>query len=163
MFEVVNPVILERFEYQPDSAGAGRWRGGLGVETIFTFEDGPVQASVFGDGGTDETAAFGILGGRSGCPNSIELRYPDGTVYRPFLKDIISEIPAGTVYHQIAGGGGGYGDPRLRDAGRVAEEARNGVISRERARNHYGVAFVGDGWDVDEQETAELRREARPT
>jgi N-methylhydantoinase B len=162
MFEVVNPVMLERFEYLPDSAGAGRWRGGLGVETVFTFEDGPVQASVFGDGGTDETAAFGILGGRAGCANSIELRYPDGTVYQPYLKDIISGIPAGTVYHQIAGGGGGYGDPRLRDAQLVADEARNGVISRERAGEHYGVALGEGTWAVDEAATAALRRDVPP-
>ena len=162
MFEVVNPVLLERFEYLPDSAGAGRWRGGLGVETVFTFEDGPVQASVFGDGGTDETAAFGILGGRSGCANSLELRYPDGTDYHPHLKDIINEIPAGTVYHQIAGGGGGYGDPRLRDAGRVAEEVRNGVVSPVRARDLYGVVVDEVTWAVDERAPAELRRDAPP-
>lgn len=163
MFEVVNPLLLERFEYLPDSAGAGRWRGGLGVETVLTFEDGPVQASVFGDGGTDETAAFGILGGRSGCANSIELRYPDGSVYHPRLKDLVSDIPAGTVYHQVAGGGGGYGDPRLRDARRVADEVRNGVVSLERAREEYGVVVDEATWAVDEQATAELRRDVPPT
>ena len=51
IFELVNPHFLQRFEYLQDSAGPGRWRGGLGVETVFTFEDGGVQASVFGDGG----------------------------------------------------------------------------------------------------------------
>ena len=122
-----------------------------------------MQASVFGDGGTDETAAFGILGGTSGCANSIELRYPDGTVYRPRLKDIVSDIPAGTVYHQIAGGGGGYGDPRLRDAERVAEEARNGVVSPARARDLYGVVVDEVTWAIDESATAELRRDAPPS
>ena len=121
------------------------------------------QASVFGDGGTDETAAFGILGGRSGCANSIELRYPDGTVYQPHLKDIISGIPAGTVYHQIAGGGGGYGDPRLRDAtarrGRGPE--RRDLASSARSSD-YGVALAEGTWAVDEAATAELRRDLPP-
>jgi N-methylhydantoinase B len=157
MFEVVNPHFLRRFEYRVDSAGPGQWRGGLGVETEFEFEDGGVQVSVFGDGGTPETAAFGILGGGSGCPNEIELIYPDGAVFRPRLKDLRSGIPAGTVYRQIAGGGGGYGDPRLRPFSRVVEEARNGVISLESARRDYGVAIDPETWTVDEAATARLR------
>lgn len=157
IFEIVNPHFLHRFEYLTDSAGPGRWRGGLGVETRFVFEDGGVQASVFGDGGTPETAAFGILGGGSGCPNEVEFRYPDGSVYRPHLKDLVSGIPAGTVYRQVAGGGGGYGDPRLRPVARVLEEARNGVISLESARRDYGVAIDPETWTVDEDGTAELR------
>jgi N-methylhydantoinase B len=163
IFETVNPHFLHRFEYLPDSAGAGQWRGGLGVETVFTFEDSGVQASVFGDGGTAETAAFGILGGGPGCPNEVEFRYPDGSSYRPHLKDLVSEIPAGTVYRQVAGGGGGYGDPHLRPAGRVLAEARNGVISVERARRDYGVAIDAESWTVEEAETAELRRESSPS
>lgn len=162
MFEVVNPHFLRRFEYLTDSAGAGRWRGGLGVETEFVFEDGGVQASVFGDGGTPETAAFGILGGGPGCANSIEFRYPDGSVLRPRLKDLVSDIPAGTVYHQVAGGGGGYGDPRERPAERVLEEVRNGVISLASARTDYGVAIDPETWTIDDRATAELRAGTDP-
>jgi N-methylhydantoinase B len=157
IFELVNPHFLHRFEYLPDSAGAGQWRGGLGVETVFTFEDDGVQASVFGDGGTPETAAFGILGGGTGCPNEVEFRYPDGSTYRPHLKDLVTGIPAGTVYRQVAGGGGGYGDPHLRPVERVLAEARNGVISLESARSDYGVVIDRETWTVDEAATAELR------
>ncbi|MBM3679060.1 MAG: hydantoinase B/oxoprolinase family protein [Actinobacteria bacterium] len=160
MFEVVNPLLLEKFEYLPDSAGAGRWRGGLGVETILTFEDGPTQASVFGDGDRDEIAAFGILGGLAGCANAVELTYPDGIGYRARLKDLIPAIPTGTRYRQVAGGGGGYGDPRLRPAERVLEEARNGVVSLASAREDYGVAIDPDTWSIDEAETARLREGA---
>jgi N-methylhydantoinase B len=157
MFEVVNPHFLHRFEYLTDSAGPGRWRGGLGVETVFEFEDGGVQASVFGDGGTAETAAFGIFGGGSGCANTVELRYPGGAVYHARLKDLISEIPAGTVYRQIAGGGGGYGDPRCRPAELVLDEVRNGTMSLECARRDYGVAIDPQTWTLDEAETVKLR------
>jgi N-methylhydantoinase B len=160
IFEFVTPHFLHRFEYLPDSAGPGRWRGGLGVETIFTFEDGGVQASVFGDGGTPETAAFGILGGGRGCPNEIEFRYPVGTTYRPHLKDLVSAIPAGTVYRQVAGGGGGYGDPRERPVDRVLAEVRNGVVSLAAARRDYGVVIDPETWTVEEAATAALRRAA---
>jgi N-methylhydantoinase B len=158
MFEVVNPLLLHRFEYLTDSAGAGRWRGGLGVETILTFEDGPVQASIFGDGGTPDMAAFGILGGGDGCVNEVELGFPDGSVVRPRLKDLVTGIPAGTTYRQVAGGGGGYGDPRQRPAGRVLEETRNGVVSLDSARRDYGVVIDPVTWTVDDAATAALRQ-----
>ena len=60
-----------------------------------------------------------FLGGGTGCPNSVELRYPDGRVHRTRLKDLLSDIPAGSVYRQVAGGGVGYGDPWLRLVERV--------------------------------------------
>lgn len=157
MFEVVNPHFLHKYEYLQDSAGPGRWRGGLGVETVFEFTDSGIQASVFGDGGTPEMAAFGILGGKPGMPNLVELMYPDGRVYRPRLKDLISDIPAGTIYRQVAGGGGGYGDPHERPAERVLEEVRYGTISLESARDDYGVVIDPESWTIDAEATARLR------
>ncbi len=161
MFEVVNPHLLRRFEYLPDSAGEGRWRGGLGVETEFEFLSSGVIASVFGDGGTPETAAFGILGGRPGGANEIELSFPDGTVVRPRLKDLITDIPAGTVYRQRAGGGGGYGDPLERDPQRVLADVRHGYVSSQRAREVYGVAIDRSTWTIEEDRTRELRERLR--
>jgi N-methylhydantoinase B len=138
MFEVVNPHLLHRFEYLPDSAGAGRWRGGLGVITELEFLDDGAQMSIFGDGDTPETTAFGILGGLPGSVNEITFEFPDGRVLRPRLKDLVSNIPRGTIYRQRAGGGGGYGDPSLRPADRVERDVLNGVLSPERARADYG-------------------------
>ena len=51
----------------------------------------------------------------------------------------MTAIPRGTVFHQRAGGGGGYGDGRLRPVELVAAEVRDGVISPEAARRDYGV------------------------
>jgi N-methylhydantoinase B len=48
-------------------------------------------------------------------------------------------VPKGTVYHQQAGGGGGYGDPRKRDRDLLREEVRNGIVSRATARDVYGL------------------------
>ena len=100
-------------------------------------------------------------GGSRGAPNEVEFRYPDGTTYRPHLKDLVSGIPAGTVYRQVAGGGGGYGDPRERPVERVLEEARNGVISVESARVDYGVVVEPASWGIDDEATAELRPASR--
>src|SRR5262249_51086749 len=65
------------------------------------------------------------------------------------LKDLVAGIPAGTVYRQVAGGGGGDGDPHLRPVERVLAEARNGMISLVSARRDYGVAIDPETWTGD--------------
>jgi N-methylhydantoinase B len=138
MFEQQTPHRLVRHEFLTDSAGAGQWRGGLGVETIFRIGSDDTQLVTFGDG--DFEPAFGLFGGGEGTLNFIRLGYPDGRTVVPKNKDLITGVPKGTVYHQQAGGGGGYGDPKRRDRAKVREEVRDGVISAEVAREVYGVA-----------------------
>jgi len=158
MFELINPCFLHKFEYAPDSAGAGQWRGGLGVETVFEIQANGSQASVFGDGAREGMTAPGVLGGGDGSVNSILLEYPDGTRTEANMKDLISDIPYGTVYRQMAGGGGGYGDPKQRPAELVAREVRYGVISPRSAERDYGVVLSDPVKGiVDETATAELR------
>jgi N-methylhydantoinase B len=57
----------------------------------------------------------------------------------PRNKDLITDVPLGTVYHQVASGGGGYGDPKLRDRALLAQEVRNGIISPQAAEREYGL------------------------
>jgi len=135
MFEQQTPHLLTRHEYLTDSAGAGQWRGGLGVETEFIVGSEDTQLVTFGDG--DFEPAFGLFGGKQGTLNEIRLHYPDGTEVVPNNKDLIESVPKGTLYHQRAGGGGGYGDPSQRDRDVLAKEIRNGVISPGAARSHY--------------------------
>ncbi len=159
MFEQVTPHRLIRNEYLTDSAGAGRQRGGLGVETIYQVGSDDTQIVTFGDG--DVEPAFGLNGGKDGTLNKIELRYPDGRVYTATSKDMVTGVPAGTIYTQEAGGGGGYGSPLERPAEKVREEVRNGIISLEAARDLYGVALDPDSFDLLEEETGRLREEKR--
>lgn len=137
MFEQQTPHRLLKHEYVTDSAGAGEWRGGLGVETDFMIGSEETQVVIFGDG--DFEPAFGLFGGHDSILNTIELTYPDGRKVVPKNKDLILGVPKGTHYHQIAGGGGGYGKPENRDREKLKAEVRNGVISPESARRVYGV------------------------
>jgi N-methylhydantoinase B len=155
MFEQQTPHLLLRHEYWQDSAGAGQWRGGLGVETEFVIGSDNTKVVTFGDG--DIEPALGAEGGKEGTLNRIELRYPDGEVYRCATKDLVEGVPKGTVYFQQAGGGGGFGNPYLRPADRVAMEVKNGIISIESAKRDYGVVVKPDRFEVDEEETAKLR------
>ena len=138
MFEQQTPHRLIKHELLTDSAGAGEWRGGLGVETIFEIGSEDTQLVTFGDG--DFEPAFGLFGGKDAGLNFIRLHYPDGQTVVPKNKDLITGVPKGTVYHQVASGGGGYGDPKKRDRKVLAEEIRNGVITKEAAVRDYGYS-----------------------
>ncbi len=109
----------------------------------------------FGDG--DVEPALGLFGGGDGGLNRIELNYPDGQQVVPTSKDLITGVPLGTDYLQIAGGGGGYGDPMRRPAETVAVEVRNGIISSRAARDLYGVVVDADSGQLDLAATRELR------
>jgi N-methylhydantoinase B len=57
----------------------------------------------------------------------------------PNNKDLITGVPKGTLYHQFAGGGGGYGDPKRRARDMLRTEVRDGTISEDAARDVYGL------------------------
>jgi N-methylhydantoinase B len=157
MFELQTPNMIARHEYALDSAGAGRWRGGLGVETIIRFGGEESKGVVFGDGVDEETRAFGLFGGNVGSINQMEFRFPDGSRHRPKSKEIVSNIPPGTILHQVAGGGGGYGKPALRPSEQVLREVRNGTLSLQKARQEYGVVIDPRTMALDEARTDDLR------
>jgi len=155
MFEQQDPHLLWKHEYLTDSAGAGRWRGGLGVETEFSLDGERMNVITFGDG--DVEPAFGLFGGKDGTLNIIELRYPDGKTHVTLSKELVAGVPKGTIWYQQAGGGGGYGDPMLRPAEKVLKDVKNEVVSLEKAREDYGVVIDPVSLAVDEKATVALR------
>ena len=137
MFEQQTPHTLLHHEYLLDSGGPGQWRGGLGVETKIKLGSDKTTMVVFGDG--DVKPPYGLFGGKTSVLNSISLTYPNGNEVVPMSKDMIENIPDGTLYHQIAGGGGGYGKPENRSPEEVKKDFQNGVVSNEQAINIYGI------------------------
>jgi len=161
MFELTTPHVLLKHEYVTDSAGPGQWRGGVGVETIFNIYGENVTGVTFGDGVDEEARAFGLFGGKEGSINKLELTYPDGQTYCPKSKEVIKGIPKGTIFHEIAGGGGGYGDPLKRPAEKVLMDWVNGFVSITKAKEEYGVVIDPVASKVDEEETLKLRKPMR--
>ncbi len=155
MFEQQTPHLLILHEFWKDSAGAGQFRGGLGVETMFKIGGRNTTVVTFGDG--DVEPAFGLFGGKKGTLNKIEIMYPDGEVYKTTTKDLVEKVPNGAILFQQAGGGGGYGDPFKRPAKKVAEEIKNGIISIEKAKEDYGVVIDPETYEVDKKETEKIR------
>jgi N-methylhydantoinase B len=156
MFEQQTPHLLLRHGYWEDSAGAGQWRGGLGVETEFKIGGEQTKVVTFGDG--DVEPAFGLFAGKDSTLNKIELLHADGQIYKTTTKDLVENVPAGTILFQQAGGGGGYGDPHLRNAEKVAQEVRNGIISIQQAKESYGVVVDPETFAVDVEKTSKLRK-----
>ena len=158
MFEIQDPHFLVRHEYWPDSAGAGEWRGGLGTECEIAINGEGVTGVSFGDGIEDEARAFGLYGGTSGVTNQLYLTQPDGTVRRPKAKEVVRDIPTGSVFvQQAGGGGGGYGDPHRRATDQVANDVKNELISIASARTDYGVVIDAQTFEVDVNATQALR------
>ena len=155
MFEQQTPHILWEHEYLEDSAGAGHWRGGLGIRTRYELRGENVKVVTFGDG--DVEPAFGLFGGRDGGLNFIRLMYPGGRKCAVTSKDLIEGIKPGTIWFQHAGGGGGYGDPYLRPAENVQRDVKNGVVSIAAAKRLYGVVIDPKNLEVDADATAKAR------
>lgn len=137
MYEQQTPHLILQHEYLCDSGGAGQWRGGLGTETRILLRGDNTTMVVFGDG--DVEPNYGLFGGKGSVLNKIELRMKNGKKLIPMSKDIVEGIPNETLYHQIAGGGGGYGSPKKRDREVVKNDVKNGVVSKKAAREIYGL------------------------
>ena len=158
MFEIHDPHYLIKHEYMIDSAGAGKWRGGLGVETEFRIDGTNVTGIAFGDGIEKGAEAFGLFGGKKGTLNRIELQYPDGRISAAKSKEIIRDIPRGTIFYQRAAGGGGYGSPYERPVQKVLQDVINGMVSIEKARDDYGVVIKPETMTIDKMATERLRK-----
>lgn len=154
--EVQNPHLIEHFEYLPDSAGAGEWRGGYGVSARFRMDGEKVIAVTIGQGTEPGEEPIGLFGGKPGTLNSVTYRKADGTLVRPRPHNIEYGLDGATV-EQVAGGGGGYGDPRARDAARVWAEVRDGLLSRDKAECDYGVVVDAATGALDPEATARRR------
>lgn len=155
--EVQNPHLIEHFEYLPDSAGAGEWRGGYGVSARFRMDGQKVIAVTIGQGTEPGEEPIGLFGGKPGTLNAVVYHKPDGTVVRPRPHNIEYGLDGATV-EQVAGGGGGYGDPRARDAALVWAEVRDGLLSREKAERDYAVVIDPSTGALDTERTAGKRR-----
>lgn len=153
--EIQNPHLIEHFEYLPDSAGAGRWRGGYGTSARWQMNGEKVIAVTIGQGTEPGEEPIGLFGGHPGTLNSVVYHRKDGRSIRPGPHNIEYDLDGCTVV-QIAGGGGGYGNPLERDPALVASEVRDELLTREKACGDYRVVVDPDG-RLDAAATQRLR------
>lgn len=149
--------ILE-YGLRQDSAGAGRWRGGLGLR--FAFRVRQPGSYVLGRGlERFRFRPWGMAGGRAGARTRVILN-PGTPGERELGKIDMVALADGDVVKFLTPGGGGCGDPFERDVEAVLRDVVSGFVSAACAERDYGVVIHADR--VDAAATA-ARRAARPT
>jgi N-methylhydantoinase B len=147
------PIEIERYVPVLDSGGAGEHRGGTGIEKVYRFT-GSGDISIVDD--RAHISPWGVHGGRAGGRSAKFLLKADGEeIELPSKIDSVKVAPGDRLVFRTAGAGG-WGDPLQRDAQTVATDVRRGLVSREIARDDYGVVL--DGGTVDLAATEALRQ-----
>src|SRR5262249_28710507 len=133
--EIKYPVLIDRHAFRVDSGGAGRHRGGFGLEVAYRLLQ-PCKANINCERTVDPP--WGLHGGRQAATNDPIVRRADGSEQH-VLKGTEIEINAGHVVTFLTAGGGGFGDPGKRPREAVMRDVAEGVVSREAAAKHYGL------------------------
>lgn len=138
--EIQYPFLIERFAIRTDSGGAGRHRGGLGVDLTYRALQ-PCVANVNCERTKDPP--WGLDGGKPGAINETTLIRADGSE-RKLKKATGVAMQAGDRLIFSTAGGGGWGDPHSRDRQSVAADVRAGYVSQEAALRDYGFPVEED-------------------
>jgi N-methylhydantoinase B len=156
--ETYYPMLVEGHTTIIDSGGAGKHRGGNGVEKIFYFlEEGEI--SIHDD--RHDTQPWGILGGRPAvCSEKWLVRKDGSREPLPSKIDNVRVRNGDRVIFRTAGGGG-WGDPLERDPMRTRNDVARKLMTERKAREDYGVVLTGPNLDLDRRATDELRDSMR--
>ena len=147
-------VFHERLELITDSAGPGLHRGGLGVRRDVSFA---ADAEIISQGKKSKTLPWALKGG--GEPSRNEMIVWPGTdkeihvgMYRTFMKK-------GETFANFSAGGGGWGHPYERDIDKILDDLKNEYISKDSARDNYGVIIADDGsWSETTERLSHLQK-----
>ncbi|MCB1743979.1 MAG: hydantoinase B/oxoprolinase family protein [Gammaproteobacteria bacterium] len=151
------PIFVDGYELRTDSGGEGASRGGLGMRRAVRVVDDEASYSVLSDRAV--LPPYGVLGGGSGATYQVSvLRGGEEHHFDTPGKVTGHPVRRDDVVVMRSSGGGGYGDPLSREPEMVRLDVLKGYVSRERARDGYGVVLTAnDG--IDEAATQARRRE----
>jgi N-methylhydantoinase B len=152
------PIVIERCALIEDSCGAGRYRGGLGIESVVR-----ARSHLTVNTQTDRAHChpWGLDGGLDATGNQVHFRL-DGSwkTDQPNAKTLITHLKPGDAFRLRSGGGGGYGDPLERAVDAVVNDVRQGYVSVAAAAKFYGVIVDAETRVLDAAAT-ERERQAR--
>ncbi|OGQ74438.1 MAG: hypothetical protein A3G40_04905 [Deltaproteobacteria bacterium RIFCSPLOWO2_12_FULL_57_22] len=138
--ELYYPLLFGCHALRTDSGGAGKFRGGIGVEVkVKPLHDVYVSRS------TDriQCPPWGLLGGDEGMTNLTLIRRDGKEEKLPGKFSHLLARPGETVTFLTAGGGG-YGDPSERNSTAVRRDLALGYVSKEHAEQDYPAVFCRD-------------------
>ncbi|MCL4499621.1 MAG: hydantoinase B/oxoprolinase family protein [Chloroflexi bacterium] len=134
--ELEFPMRIERYEFIPDTGGAGKYRGALALRRDIRSLIDELSFARYGD--RQAFAPFGLFGGKEGAKGKFVLN-PDTPDEKPLKSKGLDKLKKGDVVSLRLPGAGGYGDPRDRNREAVLRDVRDGKVSREKALEDYGV------------------------
>ena len=154
VLEAEHPVRVEDYAFVPDSCGAGRWRGGLGIRRSYRILAPEALLQLRSD--RVAFRPYGLDGGEAGGPsrNTIEV---DGDV-RPIPAKVTMSVPQGALIVHEQAGAGGYGDPLERRTQLILDDVKDGKITPAFAKDRHGVVLTEAG-TIDEGASVLLRRD----
>jgi N-methylhydantoinase B len=147
------PVLIREYRLRQGSGGAGKWRGGLGVEKVYQLQYPHAELTLWFE--RTKMPGWGLFGGHSGAPAAVTVQ--QGAECHRLLKVNHMPIALGAIIHARTGGGGGYGPPWERDPQRVLEDVIDGYISPKTAEEDYGVCFDSNPLTLDMDATEAVR------
>ena len=132
------PILYNHYRLREGSGGAGKHRGGMGLDYEIELLRGEARASFVMDHG--RTGPQGALGGMDGAVNTVTV-IRDGEPHVPKHLSKEQDIPlkAGDRVRVGTPGGGGYGNPRERDREAVLRDVRLGYYTPQEAAQLFGV------------------------
>jgi len=157
--EMSFPLRIRRSRLSADSAGAGQFRGGLGLEKVFEATTTDVTVSHRGE--RFASSPWGLYGGQPAPRARAFVIRADGRREDVPSKKMLTLHPGDQLWEYIAGGAG-YGDPLERDPELVLADVLDGKIAAEAARADYGVVLLPGAVDHDATKTRrDTQRAAR--
>jgi N-methylhydantoinase B len=148
------PVRVRRNALWQDSGGAGRWRGGLGVEREIEILRGEITLTLRED--RHRSQAWGLYGGGPPPLSHSDIVRADGTAEDIPSKGVFS-LSAGDSIHCRGPGGAGYGDPLTREPQSVLQDVIDRKVSIDSALSSYGVVIDPEHHTIDTAATAQKR------
>lgn len=157
VMEAQHPVRIEEYALIPDSCGAGKWRGGLGIARSYRVLAERANLQLRAD--RERFAPYGLNGGAAGRATKNTLI--DGGEVRPLPSKVTMRLSRGQLVRHEQAGGGGFGDPLERAPELVAADVWNEKVSADYARRCHGVVVGAASGRLDEPATRALRAEMR--
>jgi N-methylhydantoinase B len=138
VIEAENPVRLLRYEFLPDTEGAGQYRGALGIAREYEVLAETATVQLRSD--RQKFPPYGLGGGSPGAA-ARTIMNPGQPDERSVPSKFVMTMQRGDVLRGELPGAGGWGDPKQRDPALVLEDVRQGKVSVERALSVYGVTI----------------------
>jgi N-methylhydantoinase B len=156
--EMKTPVLVERRGLRADSGGAGKFRGGLGLDVhVRNFVEGRWNMHA---PARIHNPPWGLWGGKPGNSSMYLLKLPGENAFREKEANRLPTPPETEVIVR-SNGGGGWGDPLERDPERVRVDVIEGYVTLDRARSDYGVVLNAKDCSIDQAATGKLRADLR--